>query len=287
MSLVVVFGSSGMLGTYVKKVMSTDFLVRCINRDEYDCMHDTIQKLDDIFSSAMKGNADQSTTIINCIGIIPQKLSSTPEETNYREYIKINTMFPHQLQSIAKTHNARLVHITTDCVFDGILGESYDENDTHTETNIYGTSKSLGEPPAGATVIRTSIIGEAITPRSPSLLEWVKSNKNNTIQGYKTHLWNGVTCLQLAYIIKRIIHDNLFWDGVRHIYSPRVVSKYDLCCYISKSFNLNVNVTPTDTRPVNKSLVSIYASNKEYSKLLENIPDICTQITDLKSWSCH
>ena len=38
-----------------------------------------------------------------------------------------------------------------------------------------------------------------------SLIEWLKTNKNGTINGYENHFWNGVTCLTLANIIENII----------------------------------------------------------------------------------
>ena len=143
--------------------------------------------------------------------------------------------------------------------------DSYDENDIHTEKNIYGISKSLGEPENN--YIRTSIIREEINGKK-SLLEWTKQNE--TINGYSNHLWNGITCLQLALIIKKIIDKKLFWKGIKHIYSPNIVSKYDLCVYINEIYNLNITINST-TETFNKTLKSIY-------KPLFEIEDIKAQI---------
>ena len=104
------------------------------------------------------------------------------------------------------------------------------KDDVHTATDIYGTTKSLGESQK-STIIRTSIIGEELTGQN-SLLEWIKSNKNKTINGFANHYWNGVTCLTLSKIIKSIIDKKDYWTGVRHIFSPNTVTKYDLCKYI-------------------------------------------------------
>ena len=204
--MIYLFGSTGMLGTYVKKILSDTLNITDITRKEYDILNDEWDKLYKLLS-----NLNKNDVIINCAGIIPQKENLQ----EYEKYIKINSLFPHKLQEIVKNHNSKLIHITTDCVFNGKKDNSYDENDTHTEKNIYGISKSQGEP-ENATIIRTSIIGEE-TNGKKSLLEWVKSNKNGTINGYNNHLWNGITCLQLALIIKKIIDKNLFWKGVRHI----------------------------------------------------------------------
>ena len=109
---------------------------------------------------------------------------------------------------------------------------------------IYGITKSLGEP-ENATIIRTSIIGEELYHKK-SLLEWVKSNKDKSIDCYTNNLWNGVTCLTLSKIIYKMINENIFWKGVKHIFSPDIVSKYELCCYINKIYDLNINIIPIE-----------------------------------------
>lgn len=259
--MIYLFGSTGMLGNYVKTILQNDFIIQCITRKEYNILTDSWNKLSKILDKLEPGDV-----IVNCAGIIPQ----TTDIQEYRKYIRINSLFPHKLQHIVDKYNAKLIHITTDCVFDGQKGTPYDENDIHTETNIYGVSKSLGEP-ENSTVIRTSIIGEELFGKK-SLLEWVKSNKNGTIQGYGNHLWNGVTCLTLANIIKKIITDNLFWTGVRHIHSLDISSKYDLCSYINEIYNLNnIIIQDFSTETVNKTLKSIYEPIFEISNIKKQI----------------
>ena len=84
---------------------------------------DTDSKLNDLLK-----NIKNNDIIINCIGIIPQKYKLD----NYRTFIKVNTLFPHKLQEIAEKINAKFIHITTDCVFNGSKG-LYNENDIHDE----------------------------------------------------------------------------------------------------------------------------------------------------------
>ena len=196
----------------------------------------------------------------------------------WRKYIQINTLFPHKLQEISNKYNYKFIHITTDCVFDGLKG-NYIETDIHNESSIYGVSKSLGEPD-DACIIRTSIIGEELLNKK-SLLEWVISQKDKTIQGYTNYLWNGITCLTLAKMIKQIIETDSFWKGVRHIHSPNIVSKCDLCCYINQIYNLNININKFETQqPCNKSLTSLYKNNF-------NIDDIKSQILELNSFKLN
>jgi dTDP-4-dehydrorhamnose reductase len=121
-------------------------------------------------------------------------------------------------------------------------------------------------------VIRTSIIGE--TTKGISLVEWVKSNKNCTVDGYTRHIWNGITCLQYAKIVDEIITRDLFWKGIRHIYSPNVISKANLVRLISNVYNLNITVNDTDTGICDRSLVSKHKS-------LFDIPEIEQQVIEM------
>lgn len=225
------FGSTGMLGRYIYLLLTKYYNVNCIMRKDYDIENDTFEKLEKILSSDLREN----DIIINCAGIIPQKYL----KDDYKVYIKVNTLFPHKLGEMADKYNLKFIHITTDCVYDGTKG-NYSESDLHTAKDIYGISKSLGEP-KNATIIRTSIIGEEITGKK-SLIEWIKSNKDSEINGYTNHYWNGVTCLTLAKFIKSIIDNNNFWRGVKHIYSENIVTKYDLCCYVNEIYSLNIKI---------------------------------------------
>jgi dTDP-4-dehydrorhamnose reductase len=147
-----------------------------------------------------------------------------------------------------------MIHITTDCVFSGKDG-SYNELSEHDETNDYGMSKSLGEL-CNATIIRTSIIGEEVQNKR-SLLEWVKSNKGKDINGFVNHFWNGVTCLELSNVIYKIINEKLYWNGVRHIFSPKSVSKFELVSMINEVYNLNIKINPFETENVDKTITTI------------------------------
>jgi dTDP-4-dehydrorhamnose reductase len=154
--------------------------------------------------------------IINAVGLIPQRKVAAAA-ADEMSYVRINGLFPHILQLIAQQHGHALIHITTDCVFNGTDGMPHRATDYPTETGIYGASKSIGEP-ANATIIRTSIIG--LEPHEPkvSLLEWVlgaSKRGEKQLRGYQNHHWNGVTCHQLAKFIDFIITKEMLWSGVK------------------------------------------------------------------------
>jgi dTDP-4-dehydrorhamnose reductase len=259
---VLIFGSNGMLGRYVYiylKEFLNDYEIIPLTRKDFDILNDTFDKLKSLLQKYGNNNI-----IINCAGVIPQRSSFE----NFKDFILVNSIFPHKLQEFSHSLDSKLIHITTDCVFDGNKG-NYNENDLHTEKNIYGVSKSIGEP-LESCVIRTSIIGHELFNKK-SLLEWIISKKDNTINGFVNHYWNGVTCLTLSKIIYQIIINNLYWSGIRHIYSPDTLSKYDLCCIINEVYELNLNINKFETTIVDKSLSSIYKNYFSINSLKEQI----------------
>jgi dTDP-4-dehydrorhamnose reductase len=261
-----ILGSTGMLGNYVTTYLKKKYSVIEINRSKLDANTITELELNTLFTEYHI----HDDVIINCMGVIKHIL----DKNGILNAVKINTLFPHMLASVALSHGAKVIHASTDCVFDGLRG-SYDENDVTNPTDVYGKTKALGES-ENITVIRTSIIGEELKQKK-SLIEWVKSNKDGMIDGFTNHWWNGITCLQFAKICDEIVSKNLFWKGVRHIYSNSV-SKYELVQLINNYYNLNIIIT-AKRGPVycNRVLTSIYP-------LEINIPTIEAQMIELKNF---
>jgi dTDP-4-dehydrorhamnose reductase len=273
MNKVFVFGSNGMLGKYVYTYLKeslTDYKVSPITRVEMDI---TKLSYEDLRRKFLFLGLSKNDVIVNCAGMIKQR-NDSPDT----DFIMVNSLFPHYLAQLCKLHEAYFIHISTDCVYDGLTG-SYDEKSKHNADDLYGKSKSLGEP-VEASVIRTSIIGEELHNKR-SLLEWVKSNKGKSVFGFTNHKWNGVTCLQLSKIIKQIIYDNLYWCGVRHIYSPRTVNKSELVNMISDVYKLKITVNPKETTDnCYRDLTSVY-DEVSYFK----IPDLLEQLKELKDYN--
>jgi dTDP-4-dehydrorhamnose reductase len=265
--MIIVFGANGMLGKYI-----CDFLLQKnkniipLTRRDFDVNELTGAKLQALFARL---NLKKDDVIINCIGVIPQSKETGLNTLTTRNYFLVNALFPVLLSAFCG--EAKLIHITTDCVFSGKKGD-YIETDDHDETTNYGVSKSLGEL-SNATIIRTSIIGEDV--HDYSFLEWVRTNKNGQMKGFTHHYWNGITCLQLAAIIHTIIDKNIYWKGVRHIFTGKKYSKYDMAQIINKIYHLNIDIIPFETELVDKSLSTIYA------ELMFDIPDLYTQILEL------
>lgn len=283
---IIIFGTNGMLGTYVynyfKQNVGPDVNIIPLDRTKYDILAQSFQELDTLLLSFSINTPDTNTCIINCAGLIPQRQPINP--ANKPGFYLVNTIFPQMLSQLADKYKYRLIHITTDCVYNGLdlaYPNTYNESHSSTETNIYGHSKYLGESlGSNTTIIRTSIIGDefnhtAGTTNNLSFLAWVKHSEQ--ITGWDNHYWNGLTCLQLAIILLQIIRDNLFWTGVRHIHSPNIVSKYQLATYIKDIYSLNNLTIQKISTPIsiNKALSSIYDTITQF-----NIPDIYIQLRE-------
>jgi len=235
----VVFGANGMLGRYVveyfdKMAGEDEFIFEACRRD-LDVSKATEAELISVLSQIQEAQGE-SPVVINCAGVIKPRVA----EVGVEETIQVNSLFPRRLANACEKLSIKLVHVTTDCVFDGVAG-NYNESDPHSVNDIYGKSKSLGEP-ENCMVVRTSIIGEEETA-SRSLLEWVKSQKDKTCSGYTNHFWNGVTCLQLAKVIYQIVTKGPEWKGgVRHVFTPESLMKSELVKLISDVYSLNITV---------------------------------------------
>ena len=239
MNKILILGSNGMLGTYLTKYLSKNHTVIPSTRKDFDLSKMTIRKFKKYMDSIDIKCGDY---ILNASGIIKQR------KYDEIEMIKINSMVPHFLSIIKEKYDINIIHFSTDCVYDGdrdaniLLNEDYN----HTCDDIYGKSKSLGEP-NNLTIIRTSIIGEEKNNKK-SLLEWVRSQKGKEIDGYANHHWNGLTCLELSKQVEKIIIDNRPWDGILHFFVPKKVTMFELVEMINDVYKLEIeiNIKHTD-----------------------------------------
>lgn len=262
---ILLLGSTGMLGYNFEKILKEynyDFKKtsrkKQKGRIKFDAINDSLNKL------------PKCEYFINCIGVINKLI----DKNNIVEAIKINSIFPHRLANFCKKKRIKLIHISTDCVYSGKKGK-YTESDIHDPIDIYGKTKSLGEP-TNCMTIRTSIIGEE-NKNSRSLVEWVKGNKNKKIYGFSNHIWNGLTAKHLSESIIKIIRNKIYEEKLVHIYSEKSVSKYSLIKLINKKFKLNCKIKKKLHRI---SIDRTLRSDNNYSKKL-NILSIPKQIKSM------
>ncbi len=186
--------------------------------------------------------------VINCIGIIKQVAEASDPILS----ISLNALFPHRLARLCAAAGARMIHLSTDCVFSGKKG-NYTEEDVSDAEDLYGRTKYLGEVAGpGCLTIRTSIFGRDFLKQS-ALLEWFLSNRGGKVRGYKNSIYTGFPTQVMARIMGDVIERHPELSGVYQVASPPI-SKLGLLVKIRDAMGLDVQIEPYDDPPCDRSL---------------------------------
>ena len=188
--------------------------------------------------------------VINATGIVKQRAEAKDAIAS----IEINALFPHRLALLCADTGARLVHMSTDCVFSGRKG-GYREDDVTDAYDIYGRSKLLGEVVgAPGITLRTSIIGRELSRRT-GLFEWFLAQRGRRIKGFRRAIFSGFTTHEMARIIDRVLSGPGPTHGLYQV-SSAAISKYDLLCGIRDRMSLDITIDPDDEFVCDRSLDS-------------------------------
>ena len=187
--------------------------------------------------------------VINAVGIIKQRSEASAAIPS----IAINSLLPHQLAAWIAPWGGRLIHFSTDCVFDG-KGGRYRETDPSTAEDLYGKSKFLGEVTASnAVTLRTSIIGRELVEHR-SLLDWFLSQNNKTVRGFRHVLYSGITTNQMAEVITLLVRQYPTLSGLHQVVS-QPISKHDLLVLLRDAYRLNIEIVPDDREVSDRSML--------------------------------
>jgi dTDP-4-dehydrorhamnose reductase len=258
---VLILGATGMLGHTLFTQLSKDN-----NLDLYATVREA-RGMNNWFSSDMEKRIiagvdakDFSTlttaidkikpdVVINCIGIIKQLPSAKDPITA----ISINSLLPHRIADTCKMANARFIHISTDCVFDGAKG-NYTENDQSNATDLYGRTKFLGEVDYPHCItLRTSIIGHELKGNY-GLVEWFLAQEGK-VTGYTKAIYTGFPTIELARIIKDYVIPNPELKGLYQV-SSEPISKYELLKLVAKTYGKQIEIEPFEDFLLDRSLDS-------------------------------
>jgi dTDP-4-dehydrorhamnose reductase len=237
---VLVLGGSGMLGsTVVRELLSAPDLdvlttVRrpeSLPRDLQEALGARLVRLDALDDVARRSVLEElrPDVVLNAVGVIKQ----AGELTDHVTTVAANALLPHQLARECETVGARLVQVSTDCVFSGRRGD-YRETDLPDPADFYGRSKLLGEVGEPHLTLRTSIIGPELT-RHASLLDWFLSQRGQEIRGFTGAIYSGVTTLEFARFLRTVVLERPDLRGVVHLAS-QPISKYDLLHLVADTY---------------------------------------------------
>jgi dTDP-4-dehydrorhamnose reductase len=186
--------------------------------------------------------------VVNCIGIIKQ----LPAAKDPIPSLEINALLPHRLFRICRDAGARLVHVSTDCVFSGRKG-NYREDDTADADDLYGRTKLLGELQGeGSVTLRTSMIGREMDRRT-GLLEWFLAQRGGTVKGFARAIFSGLTTTQLSRVIAEVLERHRNIAGLWHV-AADPIDKFTLLQMIDRAFELGIRIERDESFVCDRSL---------------------------------
>lgn len=257
---ILVIGAAGMLGHRIFKKLSATFpgkVYGTVRKEPgyYDQfkVFDKDKLIGNVDVLAFKALEDvllevKPTWIINCVGITLRK----SDVQDVDKCLEINSMLPHKLALWARQNGAKLIHFSTDCVFDGSKG-SYTELDIPSAQDLYGKSKFLGEvSDVNALTLRLSIVGRELESKS-ELVEWFLSQKGKTVKGYTQAIYSGLTTHQVAEEVSRIILNMPGLNGLYQVASEPI-SKFDLLRLLNEYLTEKAVIEPYENYRVDKTL---------------------------------
>ncbi len=187
--------------------------------------------------------------VINCIGLIKQHDVSK----QHVEAIEINALLPHKIALLCDIIEARLIHFSTDCVFDGKAG-NYLESDVPNATDLYGKSKCLGEVNYGKHLtLRTSIIGHELKS-SVSLIDWFL-NQKGSVRGFSKAVFSGLPTAYVAQVLADFVLPNSSLSGLYQL-SVDPIDKYSLISKVAGVYNKQIEIEKFEDFVIDRSLDS-------------------------------
>jgi len=256
---ILVLGVTGMLGNTVFSVFQADdrfevwgtlrsgaarkhFPLACHER-----LRAGVDVLDqDALAAALA--AIKPDMVINCVGLIKQLADANDPLTA----LPINAMLPHRLARLCQLACARLIHVSTDCIFAGSKG-GYLESDTSDAEDLYGKSKFIGElhDLPHAITLRTSIIGHELGS-SYALVDWFLAQEGS-IKGFSRAIFSGLPTVELARVMKDFVIPHPQLSGLYHV-AAAPIAKLDLLRLVAAQYGKQIDIRPDDSLVIDRSL---------------------------------
>ena len=287
---VLIFGASGTLGSniiyYLKKKYNFIFAVheqklffanvRYFNFSKEDIIHESIlnKKIKNIKPDIII-NCAANTNLDYC-----QKF---PKKTKI-----INTFFPGLLSKICKELSIKLVHISTDHLYNGKDFFKKKENFKTSPINIYAEQKLAAEKKIlqnnpSSLIIRTNFFGYSFKKNQLVDLIIKNASENKRIPLYGNYFFTTISTKYLSFCIENLIRKNT--KGIINIVSNETISKYDFGLKVFDFLNLNKNLI-LKLKLNKKSHIAhrcknLSLSNNKLKKIINiQIPSLDIQLND-------
>ena len=227
-----IVGANGQLGSAINDLLDTR-QVKILNTD--------LEEVDitEAESVLKFGEMNRPDITINCAGLT----SVTDCENNVEKAYKINAVGARNVSIVARRIGAKLIHLSTDDVFDGKSQTPYGEFDSPAPTSVYGKSKLAGEQfvkdfAERYFIIRSNWIYGKGDHFIKKLLELAKEKE--TIHVSKESFGSPTSAKELAQFIIHLMGSSEY--GVYHAACEGSCSRYEFAQEIVKLAGLSVKI---------------------------------------------
>jgi dTDP-4-dehydrorhamnose reductase len=255
---VLIIGASGMLGNAMFRTFGADArfdvtgtVRNASSRRWFDAaLHERLLPGVEVEQADSLANAFRMVKpdlVVNCVGVVKQLAAADDPLVT----LPINSLLPHRLAALCDIAGARLVQISTDCVFSGTKG-NYVESDFPDAKDLYGRSKLLGEVDyPHAITLRTSIIGHELSG-ARSLVNWFLSQEGTT-RGFTRAIFSGLPTVSLAELVRDVVVPRSDLHGLYHV-AAAPINKFDLLNLVAQVYGKQIAIVPSDALVIDRSL---------------------------------
>lgn len=183
--------------------------------------------------------------VINCAGIVKQRQEPASK------FMLVNAYAPHRIADECDKIGARLIHVSTDCVFTAPYGGPYYEHDKPKlgNSDVYALSKLAGEvTDSPHLTVRTSFVGKS----GRGLIADLQTGK--TISASNRLLWSGHTVDTVADALVMLAHKPKAW-GILHI-PGEFQTRFELVQKLARAIKINAVIIQDDSFVVDRRLDS-------------------------------
>lgn len=248
---ILVIGSNGQLGQSIKKIL----LAAEINEeDEFIFVGREDLDLTNEENISAYFNENIFEIIVNCAGYTDVDKAESEEELAYQ----INHLAISKIAEISNKQKVKLIHISTDYIFDGASEKAYLESDDPNPLNIYGQSKLAGEVAISAVMQKNAIIIRTswlYSEYSNNFFDTIlrKAQKFDELSVVSDQYSSPTNASDLAKVIIQIINHKKFrnHDQLTQIYhysSYGVCSWFEFAREILGLANIDCKVNPIETK---------------------------------------
>jgi len=246
-----VIGSEGQLGTALRNTAERKGLHNCIFLSKADLDITNNAKVEEYF----KNNIFKDAVIINCAAYTDvEKAESEPEKA-----FQVNSLGVKNLAEFCRKSGIKLIHVSTDFVFNGLKSGLYNESDMPDPVSVYGKSKAEGEKavlenPENCIIIRTSWLYS--TTHNTFLNKIIERSKAGTpLKVVEDEIGSPTYTIDLAealiQICRKVSEIENFKTAVYHYCNTGSVSRYEYAKKIIEFSKAAAEVIPVLSKDLN------------------------------------